>query len=194
MALTWNGKKLDWTNVIYFSVIHAGVLLAPWMFSWTALGIALFLYWLTALRRHHPHLPPPPDPSRVQDPEAAGVPVHPVRNAGQRRRRDHVGGDAPPSTTPSPTAKAAISTRRRTGSGGATSAGSCPTSACRSARDRSAARPGAGRRSRAPHAEPPARLPRTSSWAWPSSPGADGPTSCGASSCAWWSASTRPGS
>ena len=48
MALTWNGKKLDWTNVIYFSVIHAGALLAPWMFSWTALGITLFLYWLTA--------------------------------------------------------------------------------------------------------------------------------------------------
>ena len=48
MALTWNGKKLDWTNVIYFTVIHAGALLAPWMFSWTALGIALFLYWLTA--------------------------------------------------------------------------------------------------------------------------------------------------
>src|SRR6187549_1562077 len=48
VALTWNGKKLDWTNVIYFTVIHAGALLAPWMFSWTALGIALFLYWLTA--------------------------------------------------------------------------------------------------------------------------------------------------
>jgi sn-1 stearoyl-lipid 9-desaturase len=48
VALTWNGKKLDWTNVIYFSVIHAGALLAPWMFSWTALGIAVFLYWLTA--------------------------------------------------------------------------------------------------------------------------------------------------
>jgi len=40
VALTWNGKKLDWTNVIYFGVIHAGALLAPWMFSWTALGLA----------------------------------------------------------------------------------------------------------------------------------------------------------
>jgi len=48
VALTWNGKKLDRTNVIYFGVIHAGALLAPWMFSWTALGIALVLYWLTA--------------------------------------------------------------------------------------------------------------------------------------------------
>ena len=48
MALTWNGKKLDWTNVIYFGVIHAGALLAPWMFSWTALGLALVLYWMTA--------------------------------------------------------------------------------------------------------------------------------------------------
>jgi stearoyl-CoA desaturase (delta-9 desaturase) len=48
LTLTWNGKKLDWTNVIYFAVIHTGALAAPWMFSWTALGIALFLYWLTA--------------------------------------------------------------------------------------------------------------------------------------------------
>jgi len=48
LALTWNGKKIDWVNVAYFGTIHAGALFAPWFFSWTALGLALVLYWLTA--------------------------------------------------------------------------------------------------------------------------------------------------
>jgi stearoyl-CoA desaturase (delta-9 desaturase) len=48
VALSWNGKKFDWVNVVYFGVIHLGALLAPLYFSWSAVGIALFLYWLTA--------------------------------------------------------------------------------------------------------------------------------------------------
>jgi fatty-acid desaturase len=48
MTLTWNGKRFDWTNVVYFGVLHAGALVAPFMFSWTALGIMFFLYWLSA--------------------------------------------------------------------------------------------------------------------------------------------------
>src|SRR5437899_12946803 len=48
LTLTWNGKQLDWLNVAYFAGIHAGALLAPWTFSWSALGVFFFLYWLSA--------------------------------------------------------------------------------------------------------------------------------------------------
>ncbi|MBW4659012.1 MAG: fatty acid desaturase [Drouetiella hepatica Uher 2000/2452] len=37
---------LDWTNVFFFGTIHALALLAPWFFSWSALGVMLFLHWL----------------------------------------------------------------------------------------------------------------------------------------------------
>ena len=46
MTLTWNGKRFDWLNVAYFAGIHAGALLAPWTFSWSALGVFFLLYWL----------------------------------------------------------------------------------------------------------------------------------------------------
>ncbi len=48
MTLTWNGKRFDWLNVGYFTAIHAGALLAPFTFSWSALGVFFFLYWLSA--------------------------------------------------------------------------------------------------------------------------------------------------
>jgi sn-2 palmitoyl-lipid 9-desaturase len=37
---------LSWTNIAFFGTIHAVALLAPWFFSWSALGITLFLHWL----------------------------------------------------------------------------------------------------------------------------------------------------
>ncbi len=40
-------KELDWPVVIGIAGMHVGCLLAPFYFSWTALVIALFLYWLT---------------------------------------------------------------------------------------------------------------------------------------------------
>jgi sn-1 stearoyl-lipid 9-desaturase len=48
VTLTWNGKRFDWLNVAYFTGIHIGALFAPTMFSWSALGVFLFLYWLSA--------------------------------------------------------------------------------------------------------------------------------------------------
>jgi len=48
LTLTWNGHRFDWVNVVYFAVIHIGALAAPWFFSWSGLGICLFLYWLSA--------------------------------------------------------------------------------------------------------------------------------------------------
>ena len=48
MTLRWNGYKFDWVNVAYFGTVHALALLAPLYFSWTGLGVMLFLYWLSA--------------------------------------------------------------------------------------------------------------------------------------------------
>ncbi len=39
-------NALSWTNVIFFGAFHALALLAPWFFSWSALGVALVLHWL----------------------------------------------------------------------------------------------------------------------------------------------------
>ena len=47
MSLTWNGKSVDWTNVAYFTVLHAGALLAPWTFSWSALAVFAALLWVS---------------------------------------------------------------------------------------------------------------------------------------------------
>lgn len=37
---------LNWTNVAFFGAVHALALLAPWFFSWSALGVMIFLHWL----------------------------------------------------------------------------------------------------------------------------------------------------
>lgn len=37
---------LDWTAIGFFALFHGLALLAPWFFSWSALGIALLLHWL----------------------------------------------------------------------------------------------------------------------------------------------------
>ncbi|MBD1868294.1 fatty acid desaturase [Cyanobacteria bacterium FACHB-471] len=37
---------LNWVNVVFFGSIHLLALLAPWFFSWSALGAAIFLHWL----------------------------------------------------------------------------------------------------------------------------------------------------
>ncbi|MBD2210973.1 fatty acid desaturase [Nostoc linckia FACHB-104] len=38
--------RLDWLSVLFFGAIHALACLAPWFFSWSAVGVALFLHWL----------------------------------------------------------------------------------------------------------------------------------------------------
>lgn len=38
--------RLSWTSVAFFGTFHALALLAPWFFSWSALGVALVLHWL----------------------------------------------------------------------------------------------------------------------------------------------------
>lgn len=37
---------VSWVSVGFFGIIHALALLAPWFFSWSALGVAIFLHWL----------------------------------------------------------------------------------------------------------------------------------------------------
>lgn len=40
-----NEPKLNGLTVAFFSIIHLLALLAPWFFSWSAVGITLFLHW-----------------------------------------------------------------------------------------------------------------------------------------------------
>ena len=47
MTLTWNGKRFDWTNVVYFTAVHAGAAFAPFTFSWGALGAFAVLLWVS---------------------------------------------------------------------------------------------------------------------------------------------------
>ncbi|AUT00600.1 acyl-CoA desaturase [Nostoc sp. CENA543] len=49
LAIATEGEtplRLRWINVAFFGIIHALALLAPWFFSWSALGLLLFLHWL----------------------------------------------------------------------------------------------------------------------------------------------------
>jgi len=39
-------SKLSWVSVVFFGAIHGLALLAPWFFSWSALGVLVFLHWL----------------------------------------------------------------------------------------------------------------------------------------------------
>jgi sn-2 palmitoyl-lipid 9-desaturase len=42
-----NSPALNWTNVGFFGVFHlVALLIAPWFFSWSAIGVALLLHWL----------------------------------------------------------------------------------------------------------------------------------------------------
>ncbi len=41
-----DSPQLNWTNVGFFAAFHGLALLAPWFFSWSALGVAIFLHWL----------------------------------------------------------------------------------------------------------------------------------------------------
>jgi stearoyl-CoA desaturase (delta-9 desaturase) len=38
--------KFNWVSGVFFAAVHALALLAPWFFSWSALGVAIFLHWL----------------------------------------------------------------------------------------------------------------------------------------------------
>ncbi len=38
--------KLKWINVAFFGAMHGLALLAPWFFSWSALGVMILLHWL----------------------------------------------------------------------------------------------------------------------------------------------------
>nr|WP_250564755.1 fatty acid desaturase [Adonisia turfae] len=37
---------MDWVTFGFFAVFHGVALLAPWFFSWSALGVAILLHWL----------------------------------------------------------------------------------------------------------------------------------------------------
>ncbi len=39
--------KLDWATIIWLVILHGGLLLAPFTFTWKALGLAVLLHWMT---------------------------------------------------------------------------------------------------------------------------------------------------
>lgn len=41
-------RQLNWWVIAFFGAVHFGAIFAPWTFSWPALGLAVFLHWLTA--------------------------------------------------------------------------------------------------------------------------------------------------
>jgi sn-2 palmitoyl-lipid 9-desaturase len=43
--LKW--KNADWTVIVWMTLMHVGAIAAPFFFSWSALGITVFLHWLT---------------------------------------------------------------------------------------------------------------------------------------------------
>jgi stearoyl-CoA desaturase (delta-9 desaturase) len=43
--LSW--KNVDWVVAPWMFIMHAACLVAPFFFSWSALGVCLFLHWLT---------------------------------------------------------------------------------------------------------------------------------------------------
>lgn len=39
--------NINWTSFLAIAALHAGVLLAPFYFTWSALGVAAFLWWVS---------------------------------------------------------------------------------------------------------------------------------------------------
>ena len=49
VATSTNKLRFDWPVIIYMAIVHAGALLVflPGTFSWSAVGLMLFLHWVT---------------------------------------------------------------------------------------------------------------------------------------------------
>ena len=42
-----NRHNIDWASLIWITAMHIGAIAAPFFFTWTALGVAVFLHWMT---------------------------------------------------------------------------------------------------------------------------------------------------
>ena len=115
---------LSWSNVAFFSAFHILALLAPWFFSWSALGVMLFLHWLfgsigICLGYH-----------RLLSHRSLRVPKPLEYTFGlwgrwHFRADPFFGWQAIAYTTPSPKTSTKIPTRRGAASGGVTFFGFC---------------------------------------------------------------------
>jgi stearoyl-CoA desaturase (delta-9 desaturase) len=45
-AVPPRSEAINWVTVFFFAAFHGVALLAPWFFSWSALGVAIVLHWL----------------------------------------------------------------------------------------------------------------------------------------------------
>ena len=41
-----NSQRMNWTTIVVFGLFHIGAVAALFMFSWKALAVAVFLYWM----------------------------------------------------------------------------------------------------------------------------------------------------
>jgi hypothetical protein len=53
-----DAHKRNWANIIAFGLFHLGAIAALFMFSWRALAVAVFLYWMLYRPRHQHGIPP----------------------------------------------------------------------------------------------------------------------------------------
>lgn len=44
--MSWNGRRFEWTNVVYFAAIHIGAVWALWTFTWTGLAVFAALLFI----------------------------------------------------------------------------------------------------------------------------------------------------
>ena len=42
-----NRRNIDWASLIWIGGMHVGAVIAPFYFTWSALGVTIFLHWLT---------------------------------------------------------------------------------------------------------------------------------------------------
>ena len=107
-------RNPNWITVIVLVLFHAGAVAALFMFSWRALAVAAFLYWMTiglgismGYHRLHTH-------RSYQRPACAGIFLRGLRRADAGRRPDFLGGHAPDSPSEvGPAGRSALAARGR---------------------------------------------------------------------------------
>ena len=105
---------MNWTTSVVLALFHIGAIAALFMFSWRALAVAVFLYWIATglgismgYHRLHTH-------RSYKVPAAARILLRGLRHADARRRTDLLGRHAPhPPSEIRSAGRSALPARRR---------------------------------------------------------------------------------
>ena len=119
---------LDWTVVVWMTLVHVLALAAPFFFTWKALGLAVVMSWMCGglgiCLCFHRML----DARQLSNLSASEMVARVDRHIFRRRLRRSLGSPIIASIMPIATSRA-IRIRRTTARGGATCSGSRPISA-----------------------------------------------------------------